>query len=99
MVGLLVFKMHVLTYFLLVLTGMCIDILDHSGYVFPISPLHIYLPHNEILFGRSSHDHHETHHNQVLGNYGSISLIYDYLFSTSLTQEKTNNKINNDKDN
>lgn len=82
--GILLFKMHVLTYILLLFTGMCIDILDHSGYIFPVSPFHIYLPLNELLFGKCIHKHHEIHHNRTRGNYASISLLYDWLFGTTL---------------
>jgi len=83
--GILLFDMHVLTYILLLFTGMCIDILDHCGYEFPVSIFHIYLPLNELLFGQSIHKYHEIHHNKTKGNYASISMIYDWLFSTKLT--------------
>ena len=78
--GILFFKMHVLTYFLLIITGMAIDILDHSGYEFPVSPL------NELIFEKSVHHHHDNHHSKIMGNYASISLIYDWIFGTTLKE-------------
>jgi sterol desaturase/sphingolipid hydroxylase (fatty acid hydroxylase superfamily) len=78
-------KTHLVTYIIFLFTGMCIDILDHSGYQFPVSPFHIYLPLNELLFGTSIHKYHEIHHNKTRGNYASVSLIYDWCFNTRLT--------------